>query len=266
MTEISMLALPPTSTAILAHLLKSWRVHPQPATGPHIQNSDIARALGQSKTSTRSAMKPLVREGLITYHRGHVRLREDAPTLPALYDILYIAHGAPVPPDIADSGVRPAVFQMPGTVPVPYFTGARNEAMTVLCGPTLEATRRVLLEEFRAVMSFRPALRAVRRIYGWRSEHGDAGDLLDDLARAAEWLQDVTCSAALNQGRDRLTGHEWAVHDVLLDRAANAVRQFDPKAGPLADVDEGLRALRNDQPRDPEYLEWMDTYLTSRLA
>lgn len=223
---------------------------------------DIARAIGKSQSSTHSALGALAEQGLITDGRSSVQLREDAPLLPALYDMIFIAEGAPLPPDVVDAPWLHPVDLRVEDVVVPYADDDVSDEITLApCGPTLEMTRRVLLDEWRTLVAARPALHAVRTIYGHRSEHGDAGKVLDDLVRAAAWLLQ-SMERASRSGRERLTAHEWVVHDILLDHAVRACRNFGLRE-PLVGLYESLRTLRNGEPDEQDFRHWMHQNLSS---
>lgn len=263
---LEMLSLSPTAVLVLVHLVSAQ--HMDRVTGAHSMGSkaDIARTIGKSQSSTHSALGALAEQGLITDGRSSVQLREDAPLLPALYDMIFIAEGAPRPPDVVDAlWLHPVDLRVEDVV-VPYAdVDVPDEVTLALCGPTLEMARRVLLDEWRTLIAARPALHAVRTIYGHRSEHGDAGKVLDDLVRAAAWLSQSTERASF-RGRERLTAHEWAVHDILLDQAVKTCLTFGAGGRPLIELYENLRTLRNGEPDEQDFRHWMHQNLSSTLV
>lgn len=267
MAALDVLSLSPTATEVLVHLVRAQHANRMTGAVSLARNRDIAKVLGKSPSSTHSALGALAEQGLVTDTSGPVQLREDAPLLPSICDVVFIAEGAPLPPDIVDATWLHPLEPSGNDVEVPYDAEAPPEVASDPCGPTLEAARRVLLDEWRAIIAARPAVHAVRTIHGHRSKPGRVADkILDDLVQATGWLLPATESAS-SRGRERLTGHEWAVHEILLDRAVAAARDFvgDGGSTPLLGLYKSLWTLTEGEPDEPPFRKWMHDYLTVYL-
>lgn len=268
MATLDVLSLSPTATEVLVHLVRARhadRINGAPSLA---RNRDIAKVLGKSPSSTHSALGDLAERGLVTHAGGPVQLREDAALLPTICDLAFIADGEPLPPDVVDATWLHPLEPVGRDVEVPYLvSGDSAEAAAELCGPTLEASRRAVLEEWRAAIAARSTLVAVCQIYGRRSGSGEvAATIHKDLLDTSAWLHQATTEAS-SQGRDRLTGHEWAVHEILLDRAVSAARDFigDGGSTPLLCLYKSLWALAEDEPDEPVFRKWMQRHLRVHL-
>lgn len=264
MAPLDALTLSPTAADVLAHIVVFDRYNA--GVRSMSRNAEIARAVGRPPQSTHSALKALASLGLITDpRRGPVQLHRDAPLLRSLEDLLFVAMGEPLPRDIAESPWVHPVELTVDDVHLPYVDAADDDAKAAQCGPSLEAARRVILDEWRMLLTGRSATDAVAKIYGPKSEFGDARDLLNDLRRASDWLHQATDQAARG-GRDRISGQAWATHDVLIDRTLQAVDTFSPVTRPLSSLQTQLRDMVDSQPSEPEFLAWMRRNLGRHLA
>lgn len=268
MSAVDALSMSPTAAAVLTHLVRARNADRISGATSMAKNKDIARAIRKSPSSVNAALGDLAKRGLVTYAGGPAQLREDAALLPTICDAVFIAEGEPLPPDVVDATWLHPMESVGHDVEVPYLgSGDPAEAAAELCGPTLEASRRAVLEEWRAAIAARPALAAVCDIYGRRSESGTvAATIHKDLLDASAWLHQATTEAS-SQGRERLTGHEWAVHEILLDRAVSATRDFIGDGGgtPLLGLYKSLWTLVEDEPDEPAFRKWMQRHLRVHL-